>query len=195
MANLTRSVLRHWKLVLLSTVAAVGCSSRIEIAQGDAGAGTGGIRATGGAYPVNTGGSPIWGTGGAYPTGGRYIFPTGGAMPTGGAPNPTGGAVSTGGVACWTPIVPTPNGHTCICALANALTQAYQSGICINSNAASCSSNSPNDCTLQKAYCGQTCAGQAISCSTDCVAGFADHGFSDSTTYTSGSCTVTINCM
>lgn len=209
MANLQHSFLHNWTLILLPTVAALGCSPHIDIAQGDAGVGTGGAQATGGA--ASTGGS--WHsnqTGGAAPTGGNYATggsnpcyqyvggrivavcdvptPTGGSEATGGAPSDntggwqgTGGDYATGGAP--------PNGQTCICALANSLGHPWP-----DTSIPSCSSNTPDDCTLEKAYCGQTCEGQPLSCSTDCVASFAVQGFLDSSTYTSGTCTVTINC-
>jgi hypothetical protein len=145
------------------------------------GDGDGGYPATGGdgdgGYPA-TGGTAI---GGYTATGGKAI---GGYPATGGRSEATGGTATggsepTGGAYTGGP----PNGHTCICALADMLI-----------GATNCTSNSPNDCTLQKAYCGQTCAGQPTTCGTDCIANFPGQGFVDNSTYTSGSCTATIRC-
>jgi hypothetical protein len=136
---------------------------------------------TGGTW-VTTGGIPATGgssTGGSAESGGTS---------TGGASSPTGGTqgtggLSTGGIYSEQP----PNGATCLCLLAERL---HLPG---GSPQAACTSVNPNDCTLQKAYCGQTCAGDA-GCGVSCIAGFSEHAFDDAATYSYGSCTVIIRC-
>lgn len=165
---------------------ATGGRTPIGIGGSSIATGTGGMPATGGNPP--TGGSKAAFTGGMPATGGKASLTggmpaTGGAEETGGSPPNTGGA-PTGGASA--------NGHQCVCALADSLDPPE--------SVAGCTSNTPNDCTLEKAYCGQTCAGQATdagqstNCAVSCIANFASQAFTDLATYTSGSCTVTIRC-
>jgi hypothetical protein len=177
----------------------------ISSPSGSGGAGawvTGGLPGTGGYFGPKTGGAPPFdtGTGGAPPnstgTGGKApgtggVPSTGGTLGTGGYDNySTGGTVTTGGAVQNTGGAGTggapPNGHTCLCALADSLEPSW--------SVTGCTSASPNDCTLQKAYCGQTCAGQVLDCGTYCMETFTGQGFLDASTYTSGSCTVTVHC-
>ena len=126
-------------------------------------------------------------TGSYMDCGGSCPATFGGTPATGGMPA-TGGLLHTGGKSA-TAGAPA-NGHQCICALANAL-EPYS---------AACTSNTPNDCTLQRAYCGETCAvestdaSSSTDCEVSCIANFASQSFTDLSSYTSGSCTVVILC-
>jgi len=62
------------------------------------------------------------------------------------------------------------------------------------SSVSGCDSSNPSNCTLQKAYCGQTCAADP-TCGTSCIDTFRSHAFDDAATFTWGSCTVTIRCV
>jgi hypothetical protein len=154
--------------------------------------GTGGVPPTGG---YSTGGHSL--PSGGYSTGG-HSMPTGGystggystssgGYSTGGHSMPSGG-YSTGGTATGgTFSEQPPNGATCLCLLAESL---HMPG---GWPQAACTSVNPNDCTLQKAYCGQSCAGDA-NCGVTCIAGFSEHAFDDAATYSYGSCAVIIRC-
>ncbi len=113
------------------------------------------------------------GVGGQGPSGGRFTAQ--GATVTGGTA--TGGTYSE----------PPPNSAKCICALAERL---YMPG---GYPPVGCTSTDPNDCTLQKAYCGQTCAGDT-SCGATCIGTFSGQAFEDAETYVYGSCSVIIRC-
>jgi hypothetical protein len=152
---------------------------------GGAPSGGGSFEALGGS---STGGAPSWGgsfedgTGGMA-TGGIYTATGGtatGGTATGG--NATGGN-ATGGTFTEAP----PNGATCLCLLAESL---HLPG---GWPQAACSSDNPNDCTLQKAYCGQDCAGDS-TCGANCIADFSFQAFDDAATFSYGSCTVIIRC-
>ncbi len=144
------------------------------------------------AIPMGTGGIIYLTAGGVREvpvpaTGGTRAAPAAGGADTGVMPA-TGGRATGGAPA---------NGHQCICDLADSLSPP----------SAACISDTPNVCTLRKAYCGQTCASQSTdaglsteeassstNCDLNCVAGFSSVTFTDLSTYTSGSCTVTIRC-
>ncbi len=92
MTNLHNPVLTHWSLLLLPTLAALGCSPRVDIAQtGTGGSGAGGMQSTGGT--AATGGAPA-STGGGTATGGTSSTSIAG---TGGIANPSGTGVSVCG--------------------------------------------------------------------------------------------------
>jgi hypothetical protein len=147
-----------------------------------------------GGYPVQAGGHPT-AQGGSPNTGGAYVEFGGYPVAWGGYPPNTGGT-ETGGAWQWgnggsetggAYSEPPPNGATCLCLLAESLRVAggWQT--------AGCSSDDPNNCTLQKAFCGQTCAGNA-SCGESCIATFSSQVFNDAATYSYGSCNVIIRC-
>jgi hypothetical protein len=152
---------------------------------------TGGFTQFGG-YSTQ-GGYPLFG---GYPPTGGAAYLSGGTAPTGGAVNPTGGtATSTGGttnsMGGWAtggvPATLPPNGASCICALADIVV-TVGSWLPVL-----CKSDNPNECTLQKAYCGQTCAGDP-GCGANCVTGDFTYPFTDADTYSYGSCAVIIRC-
>jgi hypothetical protein len=124
----------------------------------------------GGGYPTNN-------TGGGWNTGGVAVAFGGYPSSTGGWWSETGGAYSE----------PPPNGATCLCRLAESLmvVGGWQT--------AGCTSDDPNNCTLEKAYCGQTCAADA-NCALSCFADFPAQVFNDAATYSYGSCNVIIRC-
>ena len=99
-------------------------------------------------------------------------------------PWPTGGYTATGGFSTGGT---SPNGATCLCLLAESL--HMPGGL----PQVACTSANPNDCTLQKAYCGQTCAGDS-GCAATCIEVFVSQPFDDAATYSWGSCTVIIRC-
>ena len=139
---------------------------------------TGGVSPSVGGYPQQTGGW-LGVTGGAPVGWGGYPVQAGGWwMGTGGYyMEQTGGSYSEA----------PPNGATCLCRLAESV-RVPNSWM-----TATCSSDDPNICSLEKAYCGQTCAGDA-TCGESCISTFSGHAFSDAATYTYGSCNLIIRC-
>jgi hypothetical protein len=158
--------------------------------QGGSGGPIGGFSAMGGAKHESGGTADASGgswnpSGGAWSPSGGSWNPSGGTATggtesaSGGTESASGGTMSTGGFG--------PGGG-CLCLMAASLSPSTVAG---------CTSNSPNDCTLRKAFCGQRCASVAdpIACGSYCLEDEFDRwAFADDSTFTYAGCTVTIQC-